>query len=435
MNKRIYILVLPIILIILLLTAFSGNNADYPEGAPAGYTGSPGDGQNCSKSGCHNGTAATVSDWITSDIPPSGYTPGSTYNITVTVTGSGNHGFEVSPQNTAGNLLGTLIAGPGNELTGNGKYVTHSYSQNGNPQSWNFQWVAPATGTGTVTFYGAFCVKKSQTKLSTLIVNEGAPFVVLATAVPSSLCAGEITQLNVAPTGGYGTYTYSWTSIPAGFTSNIQNPTAVPFVTTKYIANVNDGSSSVADTVQVDVTPMPTVNTGNDTIFCNNITQFPVNGTATDYSSVLWTSSGTGTFSNTNSLNTIYYPAPADKITGFVNLYLTVNPLAPCTGQVSDEKHIQFDPCNGIQESDANSITVQPNPSNGLFTLSFSGNRNTGINISIYDINGKVEYAEILNRGTGELNKTIDLTSCQKGIHFLKYNYEGKAMVRKLIIR
>ena len=83
----------------------------YPGGAPAGYTGSPGDAQNCTKSGCHNGTAATVSGWITSNIPPAGYTPATTYNITVTVTGSGNHGFEVSPQNVAGTLLGTLIAG------------------------------------------------------------------------------------------------------------------------------------------------------------------------------------------------------------------------------------------------------------------------------------------------------------------------------------
>ena len=108
----------------ILATAYSGDNTDYPGGAPAGYTGSPFDGKNCTT--CHGGNASNVTGWITSDVPASGYVPGNNYSITVTVTGNGKKGFEVSPQDAAGNLVGTLIAGTGSELTGSGKYITQS---------------------------------------------------------------------------------------------------------------------------------------------------------------------------------------------------------------------------------------------------------------------------------------------------------------------
>jgi hypothetical protein len=155
--------------VVMMFAAFSGNG-DYPSGAPAGYTGSPSDGKNCTQ--CHGGTASNVTGWITSNIPTEGYTPGNTYNITVTVTGSGAKGFEVSPQDLAGNLLGTLAAGTGCQLTGSGKYITHTGAMNGNPSMWTFPWTAPVSGTGDVTFYGAFAVSKNTTKLSTLTVSE-----------------------------------------------------------------------------------------------------------------------------------------------------------------------------------------------------------------------------------------------------------------------
>jgi len=156
--------------LILLFAGFSGNRLKYPGGSPAGYTGSPGDGDNCVH--CHGGSPTNVSGWITSDIPPDGYTPGLNYTITVTVSGSGNKGFEVSPQNIGGTLLGTLTAGAGNKLVGSGKYVTQSSSSNTNPKIWNFTWTAPASGTGAVIFYGAFAISTSTTKLSTLTVPE-----------------------------------------------------------------------------------------------------------------------------------------------------------------------------------------------------------------------------------------------------------------------
>jgi hypothetical protein len=256
MKKSIYFLLPALVLAFVMFASFGGDeNSDYPSGAPAGYTGSPGDGKTCTQ--CHGGSSSNVTGWITSDIPVEGYAPGATYTITVTLTGSGKKGFEVSPQDAAGNLLGTLAAGTSNHLTGSGKYVTQNSGVNSNPATWSFSWTAPAAGTGDVTFYGAFTVSEPVTKLSTLTVSESTslPLAVSATANPAAIFIGDATQLDALASGGSGAYTYSWTSDPAGFVSTEKNPQASPVVNTTYFVSCSDGVNSVTDSVDVTVTP------------------------------------------------------------------------------------------------------------------------------------------------------------------------------------
>jgi len=209
------------IAIIGLLTALM-----YPSGSPAGYTGSPGDGHNCTS--CHSGTAQTVSGWITSNIPTEGYTAGSSYTITVTVSGSGNKGFEVSPQSLAGSLLGTLTAGSGTQLTGSNKYVTQSATSSANPKIWTFTWTSPAAGTGSVTFYGAFCAGEATTKLSTMIVNELAavPSVTTGTVAGNPFCTGETVSIPFTKTGTFVTGNV-FTAQLSGATGSFSNPVAI----------------------------------------------------------------------------------------------------------------------------------------------------------------------------------------------------------------
>ena len=153
-----------------ILSSYSGEGVKYPAGSPGGYTGSPGDAKHCVQ--CHGGSSAPVVGWITANIPASGYVAGTTYTITVTLTGSGKKGFEVSPQTLTGALVGTLTAGSGTHLVNGNKAVTHSSSSSTTPYTKTFSWIAPAAGTGPVTFYGAFVVGKSNTKLSTTVFPE-----------------------------------------------------------------------------------------------------------------------------------------------------------------------------------------------------------------------------------------------------------------------
>ncbi len=126
---------------------------------PSGKTGSPGDG-GATCTGCHSGTASAQTGWITSNIPASGYVSGNTYTITATATYAGRNkfGFEVSPQNTTGTIIGTIV----NTSTQTGilasGYIGHTSSGNTGTgtKTWSFDWTAPAVGTGALTFYGAF---------------------------------------------------------------------------------------------------------------------------------------------------------------------------------------------------------------------------------------------------------------------------------------
>jgi hypothetical protein len=161
--------------LVFFLASFGGGDGKYPSGAPSGYTNSPADGHDCSVSGCHATTSTAVTNYITTNVPAQGYTPGVTYQVTVTVPGASGmaKGFEVSPQNSTGTILGTLVAGTGSKLTtGNTGYITHSGAMMTSPATWVFNWTAPANGTGTVTFYGAFVSSFSTVSHSSLTIGE-----------------------------------------------------------------------------------------------------------------------------------------------------------------------------------------------------------------------------------------------------------------------
>jgi hypothetical protein len=131
-------------------------------GAPQGCSGAPSDQVTCKNSGCHNGSPiTTVSGWITSTIPVGGYTPGVAYTITATASYNGlnKFGFEITPEDAQGNMLGTLVnTSPQTQILFGNKYITHTSSGNSNPNSktWTFNWIAPPSGSGPLKFYGTF---------------------------------------------------------------------------------------------------------------------------------------------------------------------------------------------------------------------------------------------------------------------------------------
>lgn len=153
-----------------ILMAFGGGDTSVHStgGAPAGVAGDPSGGnKTCNTPGCHTGaTVGTLSGVFSSNIPPSGYIPGSTYTITAAFLrpGHSKYGFEATPQNASGTKLGTLANISGTTLVGSGKYITHisSSTAGSGSKTWNFRWTAPAVGTGNVTFYGAFNATNSN---------------------------------------------------------------------------------------------------------------------------------------------------------------------------------------------------------------------------------------------------------------------------------
>jgi hypothetical protein len=257
-----------------------------------------------------------------------------------------------------------------------------------------------------------------------------------ASASPGTLCAGMSTQLNVTATGGSGTYTYSWTSLPAGFTSNIQNPMVTPTESTKYIAHVNDGTQTRVDTAYVTMQALPSVSAGADTNYSNGIPLFPVYGTATSCSLARWVTLGDGHFLNDTTPMTLYYPGSGDRGNGGVVLRLTGYAMAPCSDSISDEAYFILGEVGVDQQEKAPfSISLMPNPTKGAFVVNIHGAKGETVVIMITDIKGAVVYKESDRPATTLLQKAIDLPSLAKGTYVVKVQSEKGVRTERLVIQ
>jgi hypothetical protein len=151
------LLVLSFTVIIFILVINLNSTDAYSSSPPVSYAGAPMDngGNTCAVSGCHTGSAITqTTGVITHDIPGTGFIGGTSYNFSVTMSGSSAYGFELTPQSPTSNAgLGTWIAGVGTAVST--KYIRQSAKGTGASKTWTFKWTAPATATA-VTFYGAF---------------------------------------------------------------------------------------------------------------------------------------------------------------------------------------------------------------------------------------------------------------------------------------
>jgi hypothetical protein len=142
------------------LSAYKNSHVMDNNGPSAGKTGAPGE-NNCTQ--CHTGTAqsgAGINTVVMTDGANvvTNYTPGTVYNVAVSLANPSTiNGFQIVGLNSSNAQAGTItiIPSSGTQLkngAGGKKYVTHTLA--GNVQStWAFQWTAPATNVGNVTFY------------------------------------------------------------------------------------------------------------------------------------------------------------------------------------------------------------------------------------------------------------------------------------------
>jgi hypothetical protein len=333
----------------------------------------------------------------------------------------------------------TITLGSSSQLNvaATGGSSSYIYSWTSNPPGFTSNLQNPIVTPTVNTIYTANVTSGTQNASDTASVTVNlSTLAVIATATPTVICIGNNSQLNASATGGTLSYTYSWTSIPVGFTSSLQNPVVQPIVTTIYISSVNDGTSTATDSATVTVIPLPTASAGNDTTVCAYVGQIQLNGQSNNSSSVLWTTSGDGTFLNPSSLTAVYYPGASDKATLHVNLTLTASPVPPCTPQATSIRHITFDPCTGIPETgnDSFSVSIQPNPSFGTINLVISGLKTGEVRVSIMDLSGKTRLREFFTATGSKINRKVDLSTFQRGVYFVKVETDTQIKTEKLIL-
>jgi hypothetical protein len=95
-----------------------------------------------------------------------------------------------------------------------------------------------------------------------IIQVAGGPLGISLSAGPDEICPGDQSVLTAQGLGGTENYTYSWVSVPPGFTSDLSTVTVEPLTTTQYTITINDGLSEISETVTVTVDADPISNAG-----------------------------------------------------------------------------------------------------------------------------------------------------------------------------
>lgn len=187
----------------------------------------------------------------------------------------------------------------------------------------------------------------------------------------ASACEGTTFTVSGATAQNYATI--FWTTNGTGILTNAGslNPSYTPShsdalagtVTLTLSATGNSPcSGTVTDAMQLTVTPLPVIDAGNNITACNTLPVDITSASAQNYSSIVWTTSGTGTFSNPYIVNPSYTPSAQDVVLGSVVLTMNVSPLAPCSVPVSDNILLTLTPvplvnagfdntsCNGMYQ-------------------------------------------------------------------------------------
>ena len=130
-----------------IFLSFLFANSSGPSG---GYAHNAPNFNNCTS--CHSGSANTGDGSVLFTGLPEYYTPGETYEIGVSVDGTGGSGYGFQATVQSGNsAVGTLsLNSNSNQVEINGDFIQHSAATiSGN---WVFNWIAPSTDIGEVIF-------------------------------------------------------------------------------------------------------------------------------------------------------------------------------------------------------------------------------------------------------------------------------------------
>jgi len=184
-----------------------------PSQAQSGVTGSPGDEAAAltvigltsgSCLSCHDNLGnfnASVS--ISSNIPAGGYELGKTYQVVVTSSsfGANERGFEITAENNATDKVGVFsISDNTNTLTDSfGYFVSQTLAGSEGVNSWGFDWTAPNTDKGNITFYAAAVVGNKDSNGDTTTTNTQVSFDTLSIGGVLGINESQLLNFNMFP--------------------------------------------------------------------------------------------------------------------------------------------------------------------------------------------------------------------------------------------
>ena len=168
-----------------------------------------------------------------------------------------------------------------------------------------------------------------------------------------------VTNITWSNNGGDGTFSASINTIETEYTPGpieIANGLVELTVTADAISPC---VGTVTETITHTITrnPVVTLTTNEDTI-CESQASYTVPtglvsiDNMSSVANFLWSTSGSEPVLGNTTLTPTYNPSAADIAAGFVNLILTVDPIAPCSTQIVDILKLNIDPLATINFTD-----------------------------------------------------------------------------------
>ena len=230
---------------------------------------------------------------------------------------------------------------PDNYCNPDSSFITVSTSWSG---SKSYSWESDPPGFSSTSAYFWVYPTVTTTYSVTVTNNQSATGTddVTVTVNPSpaadagsdqKICQNTCTDITASGGG-----TYLWNTGSTDTTINV-----CPTIETTYTVTVCN-THGCTDSDEVIVLPQPTVNAGNDTAICK-YENLQLDGTASHQKSVLWTTSGTGNFTNPTIPDPIYITSQNDMVAGFVILTLTAYGKGLCASDsASDNMTLTINP-------------------------------------------------------------------------------------------
>ncbi len=249
-----------------------------------------------------------------------------------------------------------------------------------------------------------------QTTVTSVTVNPPPSLPAVTLSSFSNVCENAINfaLAGGSPSGG----TYSGTGVSSG----IFNPTTAGVATHTITYSYTDGNGCTnTATKNITVNALPTVTLGTFSDVC-------LNGGAqvlTGGSPALGIYSGAGVSSGSFD--------PAIGAIGTHTISYFYSDGNGCTNTATS--NITVTSCTGLLDgTSANNVSLFPNPSDGIVTISSSY---PGSTIELYDGQGKMVYREIIAGNQGVLH----LENLAEGIYTYKLLHESDVKIGKVVIK
>jgi hypothetical protein len=259
-----------------------------------------------------------------------------------------------------------------------------------------------------------------------IVTIAGGPLSVNPVAQPDAVCLGDTAFLFALSGGGSGIYTYSWSSVPPGFTSSSANPFVIPTGTTSYQIILNDGFNQRTGTAAVTVYPLPVVHLGPaDTSVCiYDTVRLDAGNPGSTY---LWSNGSTGRYL-TASTTGIGYDLQTYSV--------VVTDQHGCSNMSTINLVFAFDGCVGISEHPGNAdFSIYPNPAQRTFHLQIR-NTSRSVTADLMNLLGtRVLSRSMARSNTTTIDQDFDISGFSPGVYIL-YVYSDKfAGSAKLVIQ